>query len=353
MQSKLEINYLNIKPKNFNHFNIGIIGAGNIIENSHLPVYMKEGLNIINIFDLDYKKSNYLKNKFNINKCSENLDDILNDKNIDILDIAVPAQFNKDLFIKAVEKKKHILIQKPLSDNIDSAYEILKIYNKSNIKSNVNHQMRYSPSIKAAKFILDNNILGEIKNFKIFTHRYTDWSVWPWLKKIDYPELRYNSIHYLDTIRFLFGDPISIKTNFIKSDNDIFDKPTNILIDFNYKTFLGCLDIKHNSKLEPDKWKAGFEINGDNGKCEGIISSMIGNGLKFKDSINISYYKNKLSINEEHKLEGRWFSEAFLGPMYSLMQSINNNTEPQTNINEAYQTLLLVEAVINSEILKR
>ena len=42
--------------------------------------------------------------------------------------------------------------------------------------------MRYSPSIKAAKFILDENILGEIKNFKIFPHRFTDWSLWPWLE---------------------------------------------------------------------------------------------------------------------------------------------------------------------------
>ena len=352
MQNNLKINYLNKKPKNFNHFNIGIIGAGNIVENSHLPVYQQEGLNVINIFDIDYKKSENLRKKFNINKCSKNLNEILDDENIHILDIAVPAKYNKELFNKAVEKKKHILIQKPLSDNIESAYEILKIYNKSNIKSNVNHQMRYSPSIKAAKFILDENILGEIKNFKIFTHRFTDWSLWPWLEKIDYPELRYNSIHYIDTIRFLFGNPISINTNFIKSDNDILDKPTNILIDFNYKSLSGCLDITHNSKLEPEKWKAGFEIIGVNGKCEGVISSMIGNGLKFNDSINISYHKNNLSINENHKLEGRWFSEAFLGPMYSLMNSINNNTQPQTNINDAYQTLLLVERVIKSDILK-
>ena len=124
------------------------------------------------------------------------------------------------------------------------------------------------------------------------------------------------------------------------------------VIDINYKSLSGCLDIRHNSKLEPEKWKAGFEIIGVNGKCEGVISSMIGNGLKFNDSINISYHKNNLSINEHHKLEGRWFSEAFLGPMYSLMQSINNDTEPQTNIKEAYETLLLVETVIKSDILK-
>ncbi len=351
MQNNFKINYQNKKPKNYKNFNIGIIGAGNIIENSHLPVYQQENLNVINIFDIDYTKSNYLKKKFNINKSSKNLNEILEDESIDILDIAVPAIYNKELFLKAAKKKKHILIQKPLSDNIESAQEILKIYSKSNIKANVNHQMRYSPSIKAAKYIIDKNILGEIKNFRIFTHRYTDWSVWPWLKNIDYPELRYNSIHYLDSIRFLFGTPDLVKTSFINSDNDILGKPTNILIKLNFNSLSGCLDITHNSKLESDKWKAGFVIEGSNGKCEGVISSMIGNGSIFNDRIKILYYKNNFPINENYKLKGRWFSEAFLGPMYSLMESINNDTEPLTNINDAYQTLLLVETVIKSDIL--
>ena len=71
MQNNLKINYLNKKPKNFNHFNIGIIGAGNIVENSHLPVYQQEGLNVINIFDIDYKKSEHLRKKFNMKEWSQ------------------------------------------------------------------------------------------------------------------------------------------------------------------------------------------------------------------------------------------------------------------------------------------
>ena len=344
----IKINYKNKKPKNFKNFNIGIIGAGNIIENSHLPIYQKNGLNIKNIYDIDNKKAKKLKKKFNIEKFSNTLEEILEDKSLDIVDIAVPAEFNKELFTKSIYNNKNILIQKPLSNNLTSAQEIVKIYKKSNLKSNVNHQMQYSPTISAAKFIINNNYLGNIISFKLFTHRFTDWSIWPWLEKIDFPELRYNSIHYLDTIRYLFGNPKALDANFIHSDNDINDKPMNTNIIFDYDNYNGELDITHNSKLNPKQWQAGYKIIGENGYCEGTISSMIGNGNDFLDSLKISCIINKKKYENYFELEGRWFSEAFLGPIYSLMQSIKDNTEPRTNIYDAYETLVLVENVIKN-----
>ncbi len=344
----IEINYKNIKPENYKNFNIGIIGAGNIIENSHLPIYKKNGLNVKNIYDIDLKRSTKLKKKFNIEKISIHLDEILEDKSLDIIDIAVPAEFNKELFIKSIYNDKNILIQKPLSNNIYSAEEIVKIYKKTKLKANVNHQMQYSPAISAAKYIIKNNYLGKIISFKLFTHRFTDWSIWPWLEKIDYPELRYNSIHYLDTIRYLFGNPNFLDAKLINSDNDINDKPMNTNIKFEYQNFNGELDIKHNSKLNPKKWQAGYKIVGDNGYCEGKISSMIGNGNDFLDSLRISCKINKKKYENYFEFEGRWFSEAFLGPMYSLMHSINDNTEPRTNIYDAFETLLLLENVIKN-----
>ena len=43
------------------------MGAGNIIENSHLPIYKKNNLNFKNIFDINQKKQEN-KKKFKIEK---------------------------------------------------------------------------------------------------------------------------------------------------------------------------------------------------------------------------------------------------------------------------------------------
>ena len=51
----------------------------------------------------------------------------------------------------------------------------------------------------------------------------------------------------------------------------------------------------------------------------------------------------QLHINKE--LDGRWFSDVFIGPMYSLIDAIENNTQPETNINNAFKTLKLVDLI--------
>ncbi len=354
LEKNFKLDYKIKKPKNFDKYKIGIIGAGNIVETSHLPIYIKENLNISNIFDISTEKAENLKKKFKIEKFSKSLDEFFKDGNFDIVDIAVPSVFNQKLFSIALNNHKNILIQKPLSNNINTAKKIIKEYKKFNYKANVNHQMRYSPSIRAAKDILNKNYLGKITRFNFFTHRKTDWSIWPWLNKIDYPELRYNSIHYLDSIRYLFGEPKSLKASLLYSTNEILNKPTNISVNLKFNNHIvGDLNITHDSELTSNNWKAGYEIIGENGICKGVISSMIGNGLDFKDKISISYKKNNKNINIDKILSGRWFSESFSGPVFSLINAIQNNQEAETNIFDAFKTLQLVELVIKSHEAKK
>jgi len=346
---KLNIIYKNNKPNDCDNFKIGIIGAGNIVENSHLPTYLKENIKVTNIFDISKEKAKNLKNRYRIDKFSKTIDEFFYDNNFDIVDIAVPSEYNEELVKKTLRNNKNILIQKPLSNNIYSAKRIIKEYKNYNLKINVNHQMRYSPALRAAKYILNKNYLGKILKFNFFTHRRTDWSIWPWLEKIDYPELRYNSIHYLDSLRYLFGEPDSLKANLLFSKNGIKNKPTNLFVDFKFTNQLsGNLSITHDSQLTKEKWTAGYEIFGELGNCNGIISSMIGNGFDFNDKISLNFLYGNRSINFEKTLEGRWFSESFSGPIFSLIDAIQNNYEPDTNIFDAYKTLNLVEKVIES-----
>ena len=303
IDKKFNIIYRNIRPDNCDQFKIGIIGAGNIVENSHLPTYIKEKLKVTNIFDLTEEKARNLQNRFKIDKFSNSLDEFFDDNNFDIVDIAVPAEFNEELIKKTLSKNKNILVQKPLSNNIISAKRIIKEYNNNNLKVNVNHQMRYSPAIRAAKYILKKKYLGNIIKFNFYTHRKTDWSIWPWLEKIDYPELRYNSIHYLDSLRYLFGEPLSIKANLLSSKNGIKNKPTNLFVDLNFPNQIsGSLNITHDNNLSKEKWTAGYEIIGEKGKCRGIISSMIGNGFDFNDKISFNFLHDNKSINLEKTL---------------------------------------------------
>ena len=75
---------------------------------------------------------------------------------------------------------------------------------------------------------------------------------------------------------------------------------------------------------------------------------MIGDGKNFKDNISFSsnYSGEYISINED--LDGRWFSDAFIGPMYSLIEAIDTNTQPETNIVDVFKTLKLLDLIEKS-----
>ena len=349
LKNNFEIDYKISKPKNYKNYNIGIIGAGNIVENSHLPAYSDNNLNVINIFDIDINKSIYLKNKFNIKKNSLSLEEFFQDKDIDIVDIAVPAEYNKKLFFESLKNNKNILVQKPLSNNINTAKEILNKYQEGNLKAGVNHQMRFSPAIRAAGHILKNNLLGNLLEFNFYTKRKTDWSPWPWLNEIQYPELWYNSIHYIDSIRYLFGEPLTLNSKLLTHPNSILNKPSRTYVNFEYPDNLhGYLNINHDSILPSDKWVAGFEIEGDKGICHGKISSMVGDGSNFNDKISFSSLTSNGLIQIEKDLEGRWFHDSFVGPMFSLIEAIDTNSQPETNIFDSYKTLKLINDIVKS-----
>ena len=88
---QFNIIYKNVRPNNSDQFKIGIIGAGNIVENSHLPTYIKENLKVTNIFDLSEERARNLQNRFKIDKLSKSIDEFFDNNNFDIVDIAVPA----------------------------------------------------------------------------------------------------------------------------------------------------------------------------------------------------------------------------------------------------------------------
>ena len=74
-------------------------------------------------------------------------------------------------------------------------------------KAAVNQQMRWSGGIAAAKQIIDRGFIGDLTDLQINVSVKTPWHMWPWLRDSDQLDVMFHSIHYIDAIRFLAGDP--------------------------------------------------------------------------------------------------------------------------------------------------
>src|SRR6187551_3333592 len=82
---------------------IGIVGAGAIVEVAHLPAYRKAGLEVAAIYDLDRSRAEDLAGRFGIPRVHEGLDDLLSDPVVELVDIAVPAVYQPEIAVRALE----------------------------------------------------------------------------------------------------------------------------------------------------------------------------------------------------------------------------------------------------------
>ena len=87
-------------------------------------------VNIKKIYDLDNSK---FKNRKDF---TTNFDDILNDNSIDAVVISTIAQTHYILAKKALEKGKHVLVEKPITLNLNHAKVLKQLSNKNYLRKN-------------------------------------------------------------------------------------------------------------------------------------------------------------------------------------------------------------------------
>ncbi len=97
--------------------------------------------------------------------------------NVDCVDIVCPTIYHYDIAKKAIEKGKHVFIEKPLTESLAQAEELVKLSSDRGVKVQVGHVERYNPAIRSLKDISMNPGFIEAHRLAVFNPRGTDVSV--------------------------------------------------------------------------------------------------------------------------------------------------------------------------------
>src|SRR5581483_1469578 len=188
-------------------YGIGIVGCGGIVNYAHLIAYKDNHLNVVACYDIDPTVARKTAEQHGIPTVYDNLHQLLADPRIEIVDIAVQPWHQRAIAEAALAAGKHLLCQKPLSDVFAHAVAIVRAGKRAGRKVSVNQQMRWSAGIAAAHDLIQRGYIGQPTDAQIQVSTSTPWHMWPWLAESPRLEVQYHSIHYLDSMRFLFGDP--------------------------------------------------------------------------------------------------------------------------------------------------
>lgn len=141
--------------------NVGVIGVGNMGKH-HARIYSElDETNLIAISDIDESIGQKISSLYNCKYYNDYIE-LLKDKNIEAVSIAVPTKLHKKVALDAIKFKKNILLEKPIAEAIEDAHEIIDKAKKTKIKLFIGHIERFNPAVQKLKSIVDSGRLGKL-----------------------------------------------------------------------------------------------------------------------------------------------------------------------------------------------
>lgn len=152
----------------------GLVGAGHLGKIHLKLLKQSEKYELIGFHDADRENGKKLEAEFGY-RYFEDFSELLNE--IDMLDIVTPTLYHYDYALMAIENRKHFFIEKPVTQTLQQAEEILYKCREFGIKAQVGHVERYNPAFIGSKDFIQNPMFIEIHRLAEFNPRGTDVSV--------------------------------------------------------------------------------------------------------------------------------------------------------------------------------
>ena len=141
---------------------------------------------------------------------------MLDREELDFVDIATPPTVHLEMVSEAARRNLHVLCQKPAASTLGELQMMIHICDEAGVVFVVNENGRFQPYFRKMKTLLNEGAIGR-PHYANFTTRAR--STLPLLDGGEQHNLFVNmprlivyemGVHYLDTLRYLFGEPTSI-----------------------------------------------------------------------------------------------------------------------------------------------
>ena len=323
-----------------------IIGAGGIVQHAHLPAYKKAGYTVRGLFDTDLDKAKKVAAEFSIPAVYNSLEQAIAAAGpADIFDLAVPASAIIPV-LHQLPPGAAVLLQKPMGENLEQAKEILARCKQKKLLAGINFQLRYAPFILKAKELLNSGQIGTLCDIEININVLTPWQLWDFLFTLPRMEILYHSIHYVDLVRQLAGEPESVFARTIKHPDmpQLASVKSMIYLDYGENMRASIL-TNHCHKFGPRHQHSYIRMEG----TRGAIYIRLGLLMDYPQGVPDEFEYILLDENGEGKwksisIDGSWFPDAFAGSMGEMMKAqADKKYKPDNNLEDGLKTMRWVE----------
>jgi len=257
---------------------------------------------------------------------------------VDIVDIVTPTLSHHDCAVQVIKSKKHVFIEKPISNTVLEAEEIVNLAKENNVKGQVGHVERFNPAFIAVKNKIKSPMFIE-------THRLAEFNP----RGTDVPVVLDLMIHDIDAILSVVQSKV---TNVSASGVSVISETPDIAnarLEFEN----GCvanltssrISLKNMRKSRFFQKDAYISVDFLDKKCEVV---------KMKDAPETPGDFDMILQNAEGIKKQIYFdnpnidiNNAILDELETFADAINNDTTPIVTLEDGTEALRIAHQVIN------
>ncbi|EIA08424.1 Gfo/Idh/MocA family protein [Flavobacterium frigoris] len=314
---------------------IGVLGAGHLGKIHLRLLQQSEKYELVGFYDPNQENADRVSKEFGYKHFSTIATLI---HAVDVIDIVTPTLSHYKCAKVAIKSGKHVFIEKPISNTLAEAEEIIALANEYNVKGQVGHVERFNPAFIATKNMIDNPMFIE-------THRLAEFNP----RGTDVPVVLDLMIHDIDVILSVVKS--KVKNISASGVSVISDTPdiANARIEFEN----GCvanltasrISMKNMRKTRFFQKDAYISVDFLEKKCEVV---------KMKDAPEVPGDFDMILQNAEGVKKQIYFSNpdveqnnAILEELDTFADAINTNSTPIVTLEQATEALRVAYQIID------
>jgi len=153
---------------------VGVVGVGHLGRLHVKQLKQVEEADIAGIYDIDQQRLNEISREFRVDPFPS-FAELLEVSNAIV--IATPTPFHFEYGKESLSANRHIFIEKPITDSVEQADELIGLCRERNLKLQVGHIERFNPAIIALEPLKINPLFIESHRLSNFDVRGTDVAV--------------------------------------------------------------------------------------------------------------------------------------------------------------------------------
>ena len=270
---------------------------------------------------------------------------MLDDPGIDVVCICTPSGFHAANAIEALEKGKHVVLEKPMALTTEDADRIIDTCERTGKLLTVISQLRFSEDVVKVKELIRDGAFGRITlcslRMKYYRSREYYSSSWKGTKNLDGGGALMNQgIHGIDLLQYIVGGVKTVEGRIATLSHSIEVEDTAVAT---FELESGALGVIEASTCAYPGFERRLEIHGDRGyvmlKENGIERMMI-NGEEIDVEINAGHGTASDPTRLDHTLHARQLA--------NLVSAINGEGKLISDCRAGKQALDVIERIYNS-----